>query len=389
MGTVPYMSPEQVQGRPLDVRSDIFSLGIILYEMVTGQRPFHGESSAEIVSSILRDTPPSVVELRADLPSELGRVIGRCLEKSVAERFPSAQELRYGLRGVPTGATPVRAATTPASRPPAPVDSGAERAGTGVVGRRAAVQVRRRRRRPGGPGRRALRGDRDRPFAVSVSVGRRERLGGSPEGRGRRRARPGRQARRALRAGRKHPQGRLRHSRERPARRRRDGSAALGRDVQPGPPDVEHLRGAGRRRRPHRRHRRRQLRGARAFDAGGDPAEGRRRSHARRVAVPVLRLPRADHALGLRGAQEPAGARGGAGRPPVGPVGLPRADLRRRIRVRLRDRRDRLSIGPWPRPAARSSWIGRTSSRSSRWRRRTSSARTSRRSVPRPSARWP
>ena len=133
MGTVPYMSPEQVQGRPLDLRTDIFSLGIILYEMATGQRPFHGESSAELVTSILRDTPPSVVELRADLPSELGRVIGRCLEKSVAERFPSAQELRYGLRGVPTGATPVRAATTPVSRAPAaPVDSGAERAGKGA-----------------------------------------------------------------------------------------------------------------------------------------------------------------------------------------------------------------------------------------------------------------
>ena len=132
MGTVPYMSPEQVQGRPLDLRTDIFSLGIILYEMATGQRPFHGQSSAELVSSILRDTPPSVVELRADLPSELGRVIGRCLEKNVAERFPSAQELRYGLRGVPTGATPIRAVTTPASRPPAPVDSGAERAGTGA-----------------------------------------------------------------------------------------------------------------------------------------------------------------------------------------------------------------------------------------------------------------
>ena len=131
MGTVPYMSPEQVQGRPLDLRTDIFSLGIILFEMATGQRPFHGESSAELVSSILRDTPPSVVELRADLPSELGRVIGRCLEKSVAERFPSAQELRYGLRGVPTGATPVRSATTPVSRPPAPVDSGAARADEG------------------------------------------------------------------------------------------------------------------------------------------------------------------------------------------------------------------------------------------------------------------
>ncbi len=132
MGTVPYMSPEQVQGRALDHRTDIFSLGIILYEMATGQRPFSGQSSAELVSSILRDTPPSVVELRADLPVELARVIARCLEKSAADRFPSAQELRYGLRGVPTtGAAPIRAATASVSRPPAMADSGAERAGEG------------------------------------------------------------------------------------------------------------------------------------------------------------------------------------------------------------------------------------------------------------------
>ncbi len=130
MGTVPYMSPEQVQGRPLDHRTDIFSLGIILYEMATGQRPFHGHSSAELVSSILRDTPPSVVELRADLPVELARVIQRCLEKSAAERFPSAQELRYGLRGVPTGVAPARTVPASVSRPPA-VDSGAERANEG------------------------------------------------------------------------------------------------------------------------------------------------------------------------------------------------------------------------------------------------------------------
>jgi TolB-like protein/Tfp pilus assembly protein PilF len=132
MGTVPYMSPEQVQGRAVDHRTDIFSLGIIFYEMATGQRPFQGQSSAELISSILRDTPPSVVELRVDLPVELARVIQRCLEKSVAERFPSAQELRYGLRGVPTGAPSIRTATALAPRPLAAADSGAERAGEGL-----------------------------------------------------------------------------------------------------------------------------------------------------------------------------------------------------------------------------------------------------------------
>ncbi len=61
MGTVPYMSPEQVQGRAVDHRTDIFSLGVILYEMASGRRPFEGRSTAELVSSILRDTPPVVV----------------------------------------------------------------------------------------------------------------------------------------------------------------------------------------------------------------------------------------------------------------------------------------------------------------------------------------
>ncbi len=346
MGTVPYMSPEQVQGRPLDLRTDIFSLGIILFEMATGQRPFHGESSAELVSSILRDTPPSVVELRADLPSELGRVIGRCLEKSVAERFPSAQELRYGLRGVPTGATPVRVAATPVSRPPAPVDSGAERAGTGAwvavlpfkhVGDDADLAA-----LADGLTEEIGTGLSRFRYLSVVSSASAARVKGEA---GDERA-LGRQTRRALRARRKPPQGRHRHPRERPARRHRDGSPALGRDVQPGPRDVEHVRGPGRRCRPHRRHGRRQLRGARACVECCEPSEGRRPPYARGVAVRVFRLHRAVHARQTRGAQEQAGARDGTGRPAVGRVGLPRADLRRRIRVWFQRRRDRSRSGP-------------------------------------------
>jgi hypothetical protein len=81
MGTPAYMSPEQTSGRPLDHRTDIFSLGVLLHEMSTGKRPFEGTSSAELVSAILRDAPPSVTDMRPDLPSDLARIIRRCLGK--------------------------------------------------------------------------------------------------------------------------------------------------------------------------------------------------------------------------------------------------------------------------------------------------------------------
>jgi serine/threonine protein kinase/Tfp pilus assembly protein PilF len=97
MGTVPYMSPEQVQGRTADHRSDLFSLGIILYEMATGSRPFQGESSADTISAILRDTPDSVTDLRVEIPAQLSRVIGRCLEKEVQRRYQSAADLKADL----------------------------------------------------------------------------------------------------------------------------------------------------------------------------------------------------------------------------------------------------------------------------------------------------
>jgi serine/threonine protein kinase/Tfp pilus assembly protein PilF len=96
-GTVPYMSPEQVQGQAADTRSDIFSLGVILYEMATGQRPFKGESSAHVISSILRDTPISVTDLKADLPNHLGRLVRHCLEKDPERRYQTAKDVRYDL----------------------------------------------------------------------------------------------------------------------------------------------------------------------------------------------------------------------------------------------------------------------------------------------------
>ena len=103
VGTPAYMSPEQVEGRLVDHRSDIFSLGTLLYEMATGEKPFQGQSAAELASAILRDTPRPVREMRAELPEGLEGVIQRCLEKSAADRFPSARDLRTGLRSVTTG----------------------------------------------------------------------------------------------------------------------------------------------------------------------------------------------------------------------------------------------------------------------------------------------
>ncbi|MGB6002501.1 MAG: tetratricopeptide repeat protein, partial [Thermoanaerobaculia bacterium] len=97
LGTMPYMSPEQLQGKPVDSRSDIFSFGTVLYTMATGSRPFSGESSADLISSILKDTPTPVTELKGELPRHLARVIRHCLEKDPSHRFQTALDVRNEL----------------------------------------------------------------------------------------------------------------------------------------------------------------------------------------------------------------------------------------------------------------------------------------------------
>jgi serine/threonine protein kinase len=98
LGTLPYMSPEQAEGRQVDHRSDIFSLGVIFYEMLAGVRPFTGETSARILSSILRDTPLPVTAHQSDLPVELARIVRMCLQKDPGQRYHSALDLRNHLQ---------------------------------------------------------------------------------------------------------------------------------------------------------------------------------------------------------------------------------------------------------------------------------------------------
>jgi TolB-like protein/Tfp pilus assembly protein PilF len=97
-GTVAYMSPEQARGARVDARSDVFSLGIVLYQMLTGERPFRGESAIDVMSAILRDTPSSVTERRPDLPPDLARVLRRCLEKDPRDRYQTSRDVYNELK---------------------------------------------------------------------------------------------------------------------------------------------------------------------------------------------------------------------------------------------------------------------------------------------------
>jgi Tol biopolymer transport system component len=98
VGTVPYMSPEQIKGDSLDGRSDLFSLGVLLYQLAVGEYPFAGVRSTELLASILKDSPRPVQEARPALPGQLGRILDRCLEKEPRRRFQSALDLLNALQ---------------------------------------------------------------------------------------------------------------------------------------------------------------------------------------------------------------------------------------------------------------------------------------------------
>jgi len=97
LGTAAYMSPEQAEGKPVDVRSDLFSLGVMLYEMATGQRPFTGDTSISIISSIVKDTPSPITTLNPSLPHDLERIVRRALAKDPERRYQNAKDLRNDL----------------------------------------------------------------------------------------------------------------------------------------------------------------------------------------------------------------------------------------------------------------------------------------------------
>ena len=100
IGTAPYMAPEQIRGEEVDARADLFSFGILVYELAAGMRPFGGRTPADVSSAILRDPPPPLTSVRADLPAELGHILERCLEKQPRERFQTALDVANELRGL-------------------------------------------------------------------------------------------------------------------------------------------------------------------------------------------------------------------------------------------------------------------------------------------------
>jgi serine/threonine-protein kinase len=117
VGTLPYMSPEQLRGERVDARTDLYSFGVMLYEMATGDRPFAGKTSADLASAILKDRPRPLDELRPDLPWRLGSLVERCLEREPRRRTQSALDLQRDLEDFRLELSRQSRPTTPAEPP--------------------------------------------------------------------------------------------------------------------------------------------------------------------------------------------------------------------------------------------------------------------------------
>src|SRR5207244_2021506 len=100
MGTLGYMSPEQIKGKPADSRSDIFSAGAILYEMLSGKRAFHADSAGETMASILKEDPPDLSVTNQSVSPGLERILRHCLEKNPERRFQSASDIGFALEAL-------------------------------------------------------------------------------------------------------------------------------------------------------------------------------------------------------------------------------------------------------------------------------------------------
>ena len=134
LGTIPYMSPEQAKGLAVDPRSDVFSLGSILYEMAAGSRPFAGDSAADLMSAILRDAPAPLCDRRTELPPDIDRILARCLAKNRDDRYPTAQGSLPGPRRCAEGDEQLRAIRSiDAQRIDQPTPPGATLAGGPAV----------------------------------------------------------------------------------------------------------------------------------------------------------------------------------------------------------------------------------------------------------------
>lgn len=117
MGTVGYMSPEQVRGKAADTRSDLFSFGAILYEMLSGKRAFHGDTPADTMSAILKEDPHELSETGRNVPPGLERIVNHCLEKNPAQRFQSASDVAFNLEALSEVTTASRAGVKPIEAP--------------------------------------------------------------------------------------------------------------------------------------------------------------------------------------------------------------------------------------------------------------------------------